>query len=53
MLLLVSAALAHPDSLPHVHATDPLALGAAAFWVVVASAWFAYASRKPSVAASE
>jgi hypothetical protein len=34
MLLLVSVALAHPGTLPHVHETDPAALGVLAFWAL-------------------
>ncbi len=53
MLLLVSAALAHPDSLPHLHSTDSLALGMTAFWIAVGLAWLGVAARSSSLAASE
>ena len=45
MLLLVSTALAHPDTLPHVHADDPTGLAVLAFWVVAGAVFFAIARR--------
>ena len=45
MLLLVPAALAHPDSLPHVHPSDPTGLAVVAFWVIAGAVFFAVARR--------
>ncbi len=45
MLLLVSTALAHPDSLPHVHAADPTGFAVVSFWVVAGAIFFAVSSR--------
>lgn len=47
MLLLVATAHAHPGTLPHVHATDPIGLGVVAFWLLVGTA-FCYFAAKPS-----
>ena len=40
MLLLVTAAHAHPGTLPHVHPTDPVGLGLVAVWFALAAGWW-------------
>ena len=41
----MSAALAHPDTLPHVHAADPAGFAVIVFWLAAGAIFFSVASR--------